>query len=142
MATFRRFEDIEAWQIARELNRAVYQATGAGAFARDFALRDQIQRASISVSSNIAEGYARQSRADFARFLVIARASAAEVVSQLYLALDLDYLSQDEFETIRALADRAGAACAGLIRYLRSSAGTVREPDSIWSLDETLNPEP
>lgn len=139
MATFRRFEDIDAWKLGRELNRRVYTATATGAFSRDFALRDQIRRASISVSSNIAEGYARQSPADFARFLVIARASAAEVVSQLYRAS----LPQDEFDALRSLADRAGGACSGLIRHLRSSS-RVREPEADWEFeaDEPLNSEP
>jgi len=145
MATFRRFEDIEAWKRGRELNVRIYELTSSGPFANDFALRDQIRRASISVSSNIAEGYARQSPADFARFLVIARASAAEVISQLYLALDLGYISGDAFESARALAEEASATCSGLIRYLRSASGTVREPDLGWDLNpselRTLNSE-
>ena len=145
MATFRRFEDIEAWKRGRELNVRVYELSSSGPFAKDFALRDQIRRASISVSSNIAEGYARQSRADFARFLVIARASAAEVVSQLYLALDLGYIATDQFERARGLAGEAAAACSGLIRCLRSDSTAVREPDSGWDLANselrTLNSE-
>ena len=134
MATFRRFEDIEAWKRGRELNVRVYELSSSGAFAKDFALRDQIRRASISVASNIAEGYARQSRADFARFLVIARASAAEVISQLYLALDVGHIDHDQFEQARRIADEASAACSGLIRYLRSSSKAVREPTGAWDL--------
>lgn len=139
MATFRRFEEIEAWKRGRELNVLVYRLSGKGAFGNDVALRDQIRRASISVSSNIAEGYGRRSRADFARFLTIARASAAEVVSQLYLALDLGYVTPDEFGSARGLADEAAAACAGLIRYLRSSSGGVSEPEAVWDLDGGLH---
>ncbi|MDT0631903.1 four helix bundle protein [Rubrivirga sp. S365] len=147
MGTFRRFEEIEAWKLGRELNRLVYEATAGGAFAKDFALRDQIRRASISVSSNVAEGYARRSPADFARFLTIARASAAEVRSQLYLALDLGYLDTDTFDALYDLARRAGGACGGLARYLRTAPPrATREPGAEWSLDvsddETLNPEP
>ena len=149
MSGFKRFEEIEAWKLGRELNQQIYTLSTGGAFGRDFALRDQIRRASISVSSNIAEGYARRSPRDFARFLVIARASAAEVVSQLYLALDLGYITNEDFHTARRLADRAGAACSGLIRYLLDArSDTVREQDSGWHLalpsDEprTLNPEP
>lgn len=93
MAAFKRFEDIQAWQLGRELNRVVYGLTSDGAFARDFGLKDQIRRASISVSSNVAEGFGRRSPKEFARFLDIALGSAAEVQSQLYLALDLGYLS-------------------------------------------------
>ena len=148
MAGFKRFEEIEAWKLGRELNRQIYALSAGGAFGRDFALRDQIRRAAISLSSNVAEGYARRSPKDFARFLVIARASSAEVVSQLYLALDLGYISEDEFRETRRLADRAGAACSGLIRYLRGSPSFVREPKAEWDLDlpadepRTLNPEP
>ena len=142
MAAFKRFEESEAWQLGRELNRRVYEITAAGAFAKDFALRDQIRRASISVSSNVAEGYARRSPADFARFLSIARASAAEICSQLYLALDLGYVTPDDFDSAYDLAHRAGAACGGLIRYLRSSSGSVvREPTAEWSTDAP-NSEP
>ena len=140
MTGFKRFEDIEAWQLGRELNRRVYGATASGAFSRDFALRDQVRRASISVSSNVAEGYARRTPKEFARFLAIARASAAEVCSQLYLALDLGYLDQERFDELYHLAHRAGGACGGLIRYLRSApASAVREPEEGWSLDR---PEP
>ena len=143
MATFRRFEEIEAWQLGRELNRRVYEATAGWEFSKDFALRDQIRRASISVSSNVAEGYARRSSADFARFLVIARASAAEVRSQLYLALDLGYLDANTFEALYDLAHRAGGACGGLARYLRSAPPrTVRESDREWSLDVGDDPTP
>ena len=142
MAGFRRFEDIEAWQIARELNLEVYRATGVGAFARDFGLRDQIRRASVSVSSNIAEGFARRTPKDFSRFLTIARASAAEVCSQLYLALDLEYLAQDDFDRLYRLAQRAAGSCGALIRYLRSSTSpAVREPNEAWVLED-MNPEP
>ena len=142
MASFKRFEEIEAWQIGRELNREVYTASGRGAFGRDFGLRDQIRRASISVTSNIAEGFARRSPADFARFLTIARASSAEVCSQLYLALDLGYIDPDEFDRLYRLAQRVGGACGGLIRYLQSPSSTaVREPEAAWLLPAT-NPEP
>ncbi len=142
MASFKRFEEIDAWTLGRELNLGVYRATEGGDFARDFALRDQIRRASISVSSNVAEGFARRSPADFARFLTIARASAAEVCSQLYLALDLDYIDQDDFDRLYRLAQRASGSCSALIRYLRSSsAPAVREPDEAWVLEDS-NPEP
>lgn len=149
MSGFKRFEEIDAWKLGRELNREVYALSAGGAFERDFALRDQIRRASISVSSNVAEGYARRSPRDFARFLVIARASASEVVSQLYLALDLGYISQSEFDATRRIADRAAAACSGLIRYLHAAPpDVVREPADDWHLPSedaeprTLNPEP
>jgi four helix bundle protein len=88
MATFHRFEELQAWQKARELTCEVYRATRAGAFSRDRALRDQIRRAAISVTSNIAEGFERNSSVAFAHFLSIAEGSAGEVRSQLYVALE------------------------------------------------------
>lgn len=147
MAGFKRFEDIDAWKLGRELNREIYAVTASGDFARDFALRDQIRRASISVSSNIAEGFARRSPADFARFLTIARASAAETCSQLYLALDLGYIDRADFDRLYRLAQRAGGSCSALARYLRSaSPASVREPVDGYLLDEApsfqdTNPE-
>jgi len=139
MATVQRFEDLTAWQLARELNQKVYALSAGGAFGRDVALRDQIRRASISVSSNVAEGFERRSPADFARFLTIAKASAAEVLSQLYLALDLGYLTPDDFSSVSEHLDQTTRTIAGLIRYLRSDRGRVaREPDAPYD----LHPEP
>ncbi len=86
MAKIERFEDIQAWQRARGLTRQIYDVTNKGAFAKDFALRDQIRRASMSVRLNIAEGFARNSNKEFRQFLFIAHASAAEVQSALYIA--------------------------------------------------------
>jgi len=110
----RRFEDLIAWQKARELNREIYRMSNAGAFAKDFGLRDQIRRASVSISSNIAEGFDRSSRADFHRFIVIAKASCAEVQSQLYIALDVGYLGQQQFETLMAKAKEVAKILGGL----------------------------
>ena len=88
------FEELLAWQKAKRLCVEIYRITGQGAFARDFGLRDQIRRAAVSVMSNIAEGFERNSRAEFARFLAIARGSAGEVRSQLYLARELEYINE------------------------------------------------
>lgn len=144
MATFRRFEDIQAWQLGRELNREVYRLTATGAFARDFGLRDQIRRAAISVTSNIAEGYGRRSPRDFARFLTIASGSVAEVQSQLYLALDLAYLTDDEMTATMALTRRVAGALANLNAYLRTAAA-VHDPDVSYdadSLEDASDREP
>jgi four helix bundle protein len=97
MSKVERFEDLHAWQGAREAASSVYRATSVGAFSRDYALRDQIRRAVISVPSNIAEGFSRRSNKEFAHFLFIAKGSIAEVQSQLYLALDQGYISQEGF---------------------------------------------
>ena len=92
MAKIEKFEDIEAWQKARGLSKAVYAVTGDGTFARDFGLRDQIRRAAVSVMSNIAEGFDRGGNRELTQFLYIAKGSAAEVQAQLYVALDAGYL--------------------------------------------------
>ncbi len=83
MPTFRRFEDIQAWQKAREITKFVYSLTKKGEFARDYGLRDQIRRSSVSIMANIAEGFSRRSDKDFANFLNISRSSVAEVQSHL-----------------------------------------------------------
>jgi four helix bundle protein len=98
-----RFEDLRVWQKAMRLCVAVYRATRTGLFARDFGLRDQIQRAAVSVLSNIAEGFDRNSRAEFARFVSIARGSAGEVRAQVYLARELGYLTDQEARELLAL---------------------------------------
>ncbi len=95
-----RFEDIKAWQKARELANSVHDATESGAFARDFALRDQIRSAASSVMHNIAEGFESGSDAEFVRFLKYARRSASEVQSESYLALDRKYINDQTFLTI------------------------------------------
>lgn len=93
-----RFEQIQGWQEARSLTRTVYDMTRKDGFARDFGLRDQIQRSSVSVMANIAEGFERRSRKEFTQFLGIALGSCAEVRSHLYVALDQDYISDAEFK--------------------------------------------
>lgn len=87
-----KFEDLIAWQKARELTKAIYEVTRSEPFSSDFALRDQIRRAAVSIMSNIAEGFEREGRSEFHRYLTIARASAAEVRSQIYVAADVGYI--------------------------------------------------
>lgn len=100
MAAFRRFEEILAWQKGRAITSAVYRATATGEFARDFELRGQIRRASVSIMANIAEGFGRNSDKEFANFLNIAHGSAYEVQSHLYVALDLGYFEQGDFNAL------------------------------------------
>jgi len=119
MATIRRFEDIEAWQKARELVREIYKACAHASLGRDFALRDQVCRAAVSSMSNIAEGFSRNSDRDFAHFLDIARGSASEVQSLLYVALDVSHIEKNEFERLYKLADETASLIGGLILYLR-----------------------
>ncbi len=109
-----RFEDLIAWQKARGLTRQVYIATRSAGFSKDFGLTDQIQRASVSVMSNLAEGFERGSAADFHRFITIAKASCAEVRSQLYVALDIGYLSKDEFEQLLIQTEEVSKIIGGL----------------------------
>ena len=120
MGTFRRFEDIQAWQKARGISLEIYKLSGAGEFGRDFDLRRQIRRSALSIMANIAEGQGRRSDRDFAQFLNISLGSLAETKSHLYLALDLDYLSEDLFEEIYYKLDEVGRMIYGLISHLRS----------------------
>ncbi len=121
MATFRRFEEIEAWQNARQLVRSIYEITEKGKFARDFGLRDQIRRAAVSVMANIAEGFERGGNKEFTQFLSVAKASCGEVRSHMYVALDLNYLDPPSFETLAGLAIETSSKISALIRYLQSS---------------------
>ena len=122
MATFKRFEEIEAWQKARELANAIYAVTRKGTFSKDFGLRDQIQRASVSVMSNVAEGYERDGTKEFIQFLSIAKGSAGEVKSHLYVAKDQGYLDKDEFVALADLTDETRRLIAGFISYLKQSS--------------------
>ena len=97
---FVKFEDIEAWKLSRELVREIYQLTSGGAFSKDWGLRDQIQRAVVSIGSNIAEGHGRRGNREMVKFLWIAKGSASEVQSQLYSACDLGYLTQSQFDVL------------------------------------------
>jgi four helix bundle protein len=120
MATVKRFEDLKVWQVARQLVKEIYAATQQRAFRRDFALRDQITRASTSAMSNIAEGFERGSRKEFVQFLNIAKGSSGEVRSQFYVALDQDYLGAQTFESLREAALSLSRQIASFIRYLES----------------------
>ena len=108
------FEDLIAWQKARDLTRAIYEATRQGAFAKDYGLSGQIQRAAVSIMSNIAEGFERGNPGEFHQFLSIAKASCAEVRSQLYVALDAKYLDEQTFQTLLVLAKETGKIIGGL----------------------------
>jgi four helix bundle protein len=109
-----KFEDFIAWQKARQLSRKIYQATNLPGFSRDFALKDQIRRSAISIMSNIAEGFERGRATEFHQFLSIAKASCAELRSQLYVAFDANYLSQSQFQTLMSNAMEVGQIIGGL----------------------------
>ena len=109
-----KFEDLIAWQEARALVKMVYKLTSEGTFAKDFGMRDQIQRAAVSVMANIAEGFDCESTAEFARFLGIARRSAVEVQSLLYAAMDVEHVKQDVFRSHYEQAKKCKALIGGL----------------------------
>jgi four helix bundle protein len=119
MPKIERFEDLQSWQKARQLANKVYELTRQSAFARDFELRDQIRDAAGSVMHNIAEGFDAGTRAEFVRFLKMARRSASEVQSELYLALDQKYITAEQLKSTYDLATEAKRLINGMIAYLR-----------------------
>jgi four helix bundle protein len=122
MAKLSSFEDIIAWQKARELNKTIYFITNANEnFFKDYGLRDQLRRASVSVSSNIAEGFERETTKEFLRFLYIAKASAGECRSQIYLAYDLEYITIEEFNNLKNKISEVSKLISGFIKYLKST---------------------
>jgi len=125
-ARIERFEELIAWQKARTLSREIYEVTRRGAFARDFGLSGQIQRAAVSIMSNIAEGFERGGRGEFHQFLSTAKASCAELRSQLYVALDVSYLDQQKFHVLLKHAEEV----ARIIGGLRASVAKQRKVNS------------
>ena len=115
-----RFEDIEAWQLARELARKVYGLTKKTKFARDYGLKGQIQDAAGSSMHNISEGFDSETNPEFVRFLRYAKRSCTEVQSELYVALDQQYITNAEFQDVYDHAGRTRAAIRGFIKYLIS----------------------
>ncbi len=114
-----RFEDIQAWQEARKLTKKIYDLTKRSPFRKDLKLCAQIQDASVSMMSNIAEGFDRQSKRDFIRFLDYASSSGSEVQSHLYVALDQEYISEDEFQEAYRQAKKTKGLVNGFMLYLK-----------------------
>ncbi len=121
MANVEKFEDLEVWQNAREITRAIYSASSNEPFARDFALVNQIRRASLSILSNIAEGFERNGDKEFVQFLLVAKGSCGEVRAQLYVALDQEYIDEALFVTINSKLTETSRMISGLIKYLQHS---------------------
>jgi four helix bundle protein len=119
VATIRRFEEIEAWQGARALTRHVYVASGQGAFAKDFGLRDQMRRAAVSILSNIAEGFESRTRGLFVEFLGRAKGSCGELRAQLYVAYDAAYLSDKQLEELQKQCTKCSGQIARFMDYLQ-----------------------
>ena len=119
MSMITRFEDIHAWQEARKLVKMIYELTNSGALSKDFGLRDQIQRASVSSMTNIAEGFDCESKPEFGRFLGFARRSAVEVQSLLYAAFDINYINEAQLEEYYEQARKTKALIGGFKHSLK-----------------------
>ncbi len=127
MPTITRFEDIEAWQTARELTRQIYELTRSGEFARDFGLRDQMRRSSVSIMSNIAERFESRTQTLFKEFLGRAKASAGELRAQVYIAKNIKYLNQDRFSQLFDLCDKCSRQISRLMIYLANQPKSISE---------------
>jgi four helix bundle protein len=125
LATVERFEDLEVWIKARELTKLIYEITGKDDFAKDFGLRDQIRRAAASVMSNIAEGFERSGDKEFLRYLSIAKGSAGEVRSQLYVAFDNGFIDDSLCKKLIFLAEEISRMIFGLMSYLQTSKNGI-----------------
>ena len=121
MARIQDFEDLEVWKLARKLTVQVYALSRNGAFAKDYGFCNQIRRAAVSIVSNIAEGFERRSNSQFIQFLDIANGSAGEVRAQLYVALDLGYITQEQFQAVFKDITSIGKMLTSLTRHLRAN---------------------
>jgi four helix bundle protein len=121
MSKIKRFEDIDCWKKARELTKSIYSVSLGVRFSKDFAPRDQLRRSSISILSNIAEGFERDGNKEFVQFLSIAKGSCGEARAQLYVALDQEYISDVQFRSISEMAVEISRMLSGLIKYLKQS---------------------
>jgi four helix bundle protein len=121
MPTIEHFEDLEAWKIAREITKDIYRPVKGDLFSKDYGLKNQICRSSVSIMSNIAEGFERDGRKEFVNFLSIAKGSSGEVRSQLYVALDQNYISELEFRHVYEKTIQNSRVISGLIKYLNQS---------------------
>lgn len=116
------FEDLQVWKDSRTLVKSIYQLTSVGKFSKDFGLREQIQRAAVSIMNNIAEGFERNNNKEYIKFLGYSKGSAGEVRSMLYVATDLGYISQDSFNTLYQMSINIITQLSNFIKYLKSSS--------------------
>ena len=121
MPRVQKFEDLEAWKKARTITKEVYALSNAGLFSKEFGLKDQIRRAAVSIMSNIAEGFERDGDKEFVNFLSIAKGSAGETRSLLYVAKDQNYISESQFDAVFSHLTECSRVIAGLSSYLRQS---------------------
>jgi four helix bundle protein len=134
MPTITRFEDIEAWQTARELTRQVYELTKHGEFAKDFGLSNQMRRAAVSVMSNIAEGFESRTQLLFMEYLGRAKASAGELRAQLYVVDDIGYLNKDDFVQIFDLCDKCSRQLSRFMNYSAHQPKSISEEGMIYNI--------
>jgi len=136
MATAKRFEDLDVWQRSRELTNLIYSFSSSGTFSHDFALRDQIRRASLSIMSNIAEGFESSTQQIFIKYLGYAKASAGEARAQLYIVKDQGYISEEDFGKAFEAAETCSKQLSRFIQYLESQPNDrrVREDGVIYDV--------
>lgn len=136
MASIQSFEELQVWQKARIVCQRIYNISCAGSFAKDFSLRDQINRAAGSIIDNIAEGFERGGRNEFIQFLSIAKGSAGEVRSQLYRALDRNHIAQNGFTDLSEIVTEVSRMTSALVNYLNNTdlKGTkyMQEPEIFY----------
>ena len=137
MTTAKRFEDLEVWQRAKDLTNLIYKYSTDGSFSRDFGLRDQMRRASVSIMSNIAEGFESQTQAMFIKYLGHAKGSAGELRAQLYIAKDQGYISEESFSEMFSLSEICSKQLARFIQYLKNqpNARGIREDGAEYSVE-------
>ena len=133
-----RFEDLEIWKQARELTRWVYKLTANGNFSRDYGLKDQMRRASVSIMANIAEGFSRKGDKEFSQFLFVAKSSAAELQSHAYVALDQDYITDTDFKGLYESLDHISRMLSNFIKRLLRNPRDRRVTQSTLSTQQTL----
>jgi four helix bundle protein len=121
-----RFEEMKVWQDSRALTKNIYSLTKNKYFIKDFGLRDQIQRATVSIMSNIAEGYERDNNKEFIKFLGYSKGSVGEVRSLLYVAFDQEYISETDFNHLKESAVNISTQIANFIKYLRKRVNTLK----------------
>jgi four helix bundle protein len=144
MATIKRFEDLEIWQLAREVENKIYQETQKGKLAKDYKLRDPMNNAAGSIMDNIAEGFGRSSRLEFIQFLSISNGSGNELQSQLYRCLDRKYFDQGKFEILYGLVDKLCRKIFAFMDYLNKSSikGQKFANRVATTQQQTPNPKP
>jgi four helix bundle protein len=137
----KQFEDLEIWQLARRLTQEIYTLGRTPKFAKDYALKDQMQRAAVSIMSNVAEGFERGGNQEFVQFLYIAKASCGELRSQLYVALDQEYLDQTIMNKLITVLKRLSAMIKHLIDHLRQSGMRGPKYDNLKSPTHSQQPD-